>query len=169
MQEMTPWLERRFDYQPGAGEYPMILERLRGTPARIQERILYRDPALLTRREGESWSAQEHIGHLLDLEALWATRVWEFMAGAENLTAADMSNRKTHEAGHNERSITRLLAEFHVARGNLVASLESVSDADVVRTAHHPRLKRSMRLIDLCLFVAEHDDHHLTRITRLLG
>jgi uncharacterized damage-inducible protein DinB len=165
---MTPWLDRQFDYQPAAGEYPMIVERLRGTPARIQERVLYRSAEQLTRREGDGWSAQEHVGHLLDLEALWATRTWEFLAGAANLTAADMSNRKTHEAGHNQRALTQLLAEFHVARGRLVATLEGAADTDVVRTAHHPRLKRSMRLVDLCFFVAEHDDHHLTHITRLL-
>jgi hypothetical protein len=36
-----------------------------------------------------------------------------------------------------------------------------------VRTALHPRLKRPMRLVDLCFFVAEHDDHHLATVTRL--
>jgi predicted short-subunit dehydrogenase-like oxidoreductase (DUF2520 family) len=36
-----------------------------------------------------------------------------------------------------------------------------------VRTSLHPRLKRPMRLIDLCFFVAEHDDHHLAIATRL--
>jgi hypothetical protein len=32
----------------------------------------------------------------------------------------------------------------------------------------HPRLQQPMRLIDHALFVAEHDDHHLARITELL-
>jgi len=168
MQEMTKWLDRRFEYEPPAGEYPVIVERLRGAPARVAGRILYLEPAVLTRRSGEAWSAQEHIGHLLDLESLWATRVWEFLAGAENLTAADMSNRKTHEAHHNERAIAQIVAELHVARHNLVARLDGATDEDVVRTAFHPRLKRPMRLIDLCFFVAEHDDHHLTLVTRLL-
>jgi hypothetical protein len=35
------------------------------------------------------------------------------------------------------------------------------------RTGIHPRLKQPMRLIDMCLFVAEHDDHHLMRMTVL--
>jgi hypothetical protein len=34
-------------------------------------------------------------------------------------------------------------------------------------SALHPRLKTPMRIIDLFLFVAEHDDHHLARITEL--
>lgn len=45
MQEMMHWLDRRFQYEPPAGEYPMIIERLRGTSARVSARILYRDTA----------------------------------------------------------------------------------------------------------------------------
>jgi uncharacterized damage-inducible protein DinB len=169
LQEMMKWLDRRFNYEPPAGEYPMIVERLRGTPARVSARILYRDAATLTRRRGDAWSAQEHIGHLLDLESLWAMRVEQFLSGTKELSAADMSNKKTYEAGHNERSIATIAAEFHVERERLVARLDAVTDKDVVHMAFHPRLKRSMRLIDLCFFVAEHDDHHLTIVTRLLA
>ena len=35
--------------------------------------------------------------------------------------------------------------------------------------AWHPRLDRPMRVIDLAIFAAEHDDHHLARITELLA
>jgi len=169
VQQMTKWLDRTFDYVPPAGEFPDIVERLRGTPARVQHKLRFVPDNALTRRDGDAWSAQEHVGHLLDLEGLWWTRVEEFLRGATELAAADMSNRRTREANHNERSLTALGAEFSVARGRLVARLEGVSDADVVRTALHPRLKRPMRLVDFAFFVAEHDDHHLATVTRLLA
>jgi hypothetical protein len=60
-----------------------------------------------------------------------------------------------------------IAAEFRVARDNLVARLDDTVADDVERTALHPRLKRPMRLIDLCFFVAEHDDHHLAIVSRL--
>ncbi|HET6347753.1 MAG TPA: DinB family protein [Candidatus Krumholzibacteria bacterium] len=164
---MTRWIDRRFEYEPPVGEYPMILERLRGTPARATERVRFIPETVLTRRDGDAWSPQEHIGHLLDLESLWATRVEEFLRGAPELTAADMSNRRTHEANHNARSIHALLAEFTVARAQLLARLDAASNPAV--SAIHPRLKRAMRLIDFCFFMAEHDDHHLAIITRLLS
>ncbi len=167
MQEMTRWLERKFAYVPPAGEFPMIVERLRGTPARVSDRIASTTRTPLARRDGDGWSIQEHIGHLLDLEPLWSLRVEEFMAGAKELSAADMSNRKTYEARHNEVAVAAIAAEFSVARSQLVARLDGATDADVVRTALHPRLKRPMRLIDFCFFVAEHDDHHLALVTRL--
>jgi uncharacterized damage-inducible protein DinB len=165
---MIAWLDRRFGYEPPSGEFPMIVERLRGAPARVNALLRWKPPALLTRRDGDAWSAQEHVGHLLDLEPLWARRVEEFMTGVTTLTAADMTNRRTREARHNDRSLASLTAEFSVARSRLVSRLDAATDDDVVRTSLHPRLQRTMRLVDLCFFVAEHDDHHLAIVTRLL-
>jgi uncharacterized damage-inducible protein DinB len=167
MQSMSRWTDRRFEYTPPAGEYPMIVERLRGTPWRMQERVKFVPASVLVQRSGEGWSAQEQCGHLLDLEALWALRVDEFLRGATELTAADMSNRRTHEAGHNLRSIHAIVAEFTVARQRLVTRLDDASNPEV--TSFHPRLKRPMRLVDFCFFMAEHDDHHLAIVTRILG
>ena len=166
LQEMMKWLDRRFNYVPPAGEYPVIVERLRGTPSRVLERVRFVPPPLLTRRTGEGWTAQEQIGHLLDLETLWSLRVDDFLRGAKELTAADMTNQKTREAGHNERSIHAIVAEFTVARQRMVAQLEGAGNPEV--SALHPRLQRSMRLIDFCFFIAEHDDHHLAIVTRIL-
>jgi hypothetical protein len=78
-----------------------------------------------------------------------------------------MTNRRTHEAGHNERTLAAIVAEFTVARQRLVDRLDAAPDPAC--TSFHPRLQRPMRLIDLCFFIAEHDDHHLTIISRLLA
>lgn len=169
MQQMSRWLDRNFAYAPPAGEYPVIVERLRGAPARAAAAVRFVTPQRLTARRGDAWSAQENIGHLLDLEPLWSTRARELLTGAEVLAAADMSNARTHAAAHNTRSIDAIVAEFTVARGNLVTVLDGAADGDVERSALHPRLARPMRLIDLCFFVAEHDDHHLAAVWRLLG
>ena len=37
----------------------------------------------------------------------------------------------------------------------------------LARTALHPRLRQPMSVVDLCFFVAEHDDHHLRTIKEL--
>jgi uncharacterized damage-inducible protein DinB len=164
---MSKWLDRRFGYQPPPGEFPVILERLRGTPARVEEKALRLREALRTHKSGDGWSIQEHLGHLLDLESLWARRTDELLAAAKEMSAADMSNRATRDAGHNARAVAAITAEFRVARDRWIERLDAVTDADVERTSLHPRLKRPMRLVDLCFFVAEHDDHHLAIVTRL--
>ena len=167
MQTMMKWLDRRFAYEAPAGEFPAILERLRGTPARVEEKAARIRESVQLNKSGEDWSIQEHLGHLVDLEPLWARRTEELIRGSGELSAADMSNRATRERNHNARAIAAIVAEFRVARCDWVARLEACTEADVSRTSIHPRLKRPFRLIDLCFFVAEHDDHHLAIVTQL--
>jgi hypothetical protein len=106
------WTDRHFAFNLPEELFPVVVERLRGTPARIEDKVRGLSHTLLTRRDGDAWSIQEHIGHLLDLDELHAGRLDDFLAGTEVLRAADMTNRKTHEASHNERSITGILHAF---------------------------------------------------------
>jgi uncharacterized damage-inducible protein DinB len=123
---------------------------------------------LLHRKPADKWSAQEHAGHLLDLEPLWMARVDDFLAGGDVLTVADLTNRKTHEANHNRRDLIEILAEFRAARLRLADRVSRFEPALFARSMVHPRLKQPMRLVDHLYFVAEHDDHHLARIWELI-
>lgn len=163
-----PWFSRRFTFDLPIGAVPGVLERLRGTPARVEARLAGVPAARLTRRWDGHWSIQENVGHLWDLEPLWMARISDFVAGHLTLHAADLQNRKTDEANHNARPLAELLAGFRAARTELVVQLEQADDADWLRTARHPRLQVDMRLLDHAFFVAEHDDHHLATITEHL-
>ncbi len=120
-------------------------------------------------KPGGKWSAQEHAGHLLDLESLWLARVDDFLADGDTLTVADLSNRKTHEANHSARELTEILAEFRTARLCLVDRVGKFQPVLFARFMLHPRLKHPMRLVDHLHFVAEHDDHHMARIWELIN
>ena len=167
MSKVSVWFERKFVFDFPVEIHPNIIVRLRGTPARLEEMLHGLAPDQLTHKPEGKWSIQENAGHLLDLEPLWFARVDDFLAGKETLAPADLTNRKTHEAHHNERRIEELLAEFRRARLALVERLGTLSAADFARTALHPRLKSPMRLADHLYFIAEHDDHHLARIWEL--
>jgi uncharacterized damage-inducible protein DinB len=162
------WTERKFDFNLPEALFPIVVERLRGTPARLEDRVRGLPPDLLTRRDGDAWSIQEQIGHLLDLDELHAGRLDDFLAGAEVLRAADMANRKTWEANHNQRPVEELLADFRRERLDFVARLDDWDPDLISITSLHPRLGRPMRVLDMAFFTAEHDDHHLTEITRLI-
>ncbi|MGB8509196.1 MAG: DinB family protein [Pyrinomonadaceae bacterium] len=161
------WVERKFDFNLPVGVFPCVVERLRGTPARLEEIVRAAPSEILTIRIGDAWSIQEQVGHLLDLDELHEGRLEDYDAGAEVLRAADMSNRKTHEAEHNAARISELLERFREARMSFVRRLETLDEAGAARSAIHPRLQQPMRVIDLALFVAEHDDHHLAAIAEL--
>jgi uncharacterized damage-inducible protein DinB len=164
MIRVKPWTERTFELGLPPWRFPLDLERLRGVPARVEDLTagMYRNE--LCARVEDKWSIQEHIGHLVDIEALGLGRLDDFVAGLDSLRAADMTNRKTHEADHNSREIAELLAELKHGRVLFVARLEKMPDEMLARTALHPRLKQPMRIVDLMYFIAEHDDHHIAKM-----
>lgn len=163
------WIDRTFRFDFPIDLYPELIERLRGTPARLEDRLDGRSHDLLTHRDGDAWSIQEHAGHLLDLEELTQRRLDELEAGVATLHAADMSNRKTWDAGHNLRPVAGVLADFRRRREATVARVEPWPPEAFARTSLHPRLQAPMRAVDLLYFQAEHDDYHLSCITELLG
>ncbi len=167
MVKRTRWVDRKFNFDFPVGLMPCIIERLRGTPARLEVLAGRLPIQVLTRRVGQAWTIQEHVGHLTDVEALWNTRLDQFEQQVDVLVAADMSNRKTREAGHNERDFTEVVAEFGRVRESLVRRLEQLDDETAGRSALHPRLNQPMRVADLAYFAAEHDDQHLASIREL--
>jgi uncharacterized damage-inducible protein DinB len=168
MSTVPRWFDRHFEFTFPAEVYPNLCARLRGTPARVEELVRGRALAVLTRKPEEKWSAQEHVGHLLDLEPLWLKRVEDFVGGGPELSATDLSNRKTHEANYNARPLEKILEDFRGARALLVQRAQDLDPALYSRVLVHPRLRKPMRLVDHLCFVAEHDDHHLARIWELI-
>ncbi|MGA8298096.1 MAG: DinB family protein [Terriglobales bacterium] len=169
MTQVAKWFERKFEFTFPVELYPDLCVRLRGTPARLEEIVRGVSAERMVRRESSAeqslkWSAQEHVGHLLELERLWMARVKDFAAGRDALTVADLANRSTFEGKYNERALETILAEFRRARTALVDRLDRADPSLLQHTLLHPRLKVPMRLVDHLFFVAEHDDHHLAMI-----
>lgn len=161
------WTNRTFRFDLPLEMFPEVIERLRGTAPRIEEKVRTVPPEIPTRRDGDAWSIQEHIGHLLDLDELHTGRLDDYLASAEVLRPADMENRKTWQADHNLRAIAGLVRQFRQERQAFIDRLDAWDPARIGQTALHPRLKQPMRVIDMAFFVAEHDDHHLARMTEL--
>jgi uncharacterized damage-inducible protein DinB len=164
MMHRTPWFDRRFPPIEDNGLLPGVLERLEGTACRLR--------SLLSGIERASpvdagWTIAQEVGHLIDLEPLWLARAHDIIRGQADLTVADLSNRATHEGGHDQWPVAQLVDRFERARRALVSALRQTNQGDRERSARHPRLGTPMRLIDLAYFVAEHDDHHLARLREL--
>jgi uncharacterized damage-inducible protein DinB len=168
MTQVPVWFERKFEFSFPVELLPNLCARLRGTPARLEDVLRGRSHQILASKPQEKWSAQEHAGHLLDLEPLWLARVGDYLAATSQLTAADLTNRKTAEANHNARPLEQLLSAFREARASLLWRVDELPPSLFGRSIPHPRLKTPMRLVDHLYFVAEHDDHHLARIWELV-
>ena len=168
MIQQTPWIERTFHFNYPVGTYPVIIERLRGTIPRLENLVQGVSEELLGKKRDNSWSIKEQVGHLFDLEELWMGRINDFLSGETVLRAADMTNAKTRSGDHNSKNIGELLSLFKESRKKLIKNTESLDEKKVVVTAMHPRLKTQIRLLDSLYFVAEHDDHHISKIRVLL-
>jgi uncharacterized damage-inducible protein DinB len=161
------WFDRKFTLGLPPEALPDILERLRGTPLRLGERVAGLSPSVLAQRTDGRWSIQENAGHLADLEHLWLGRLDDFAQGAATLRPADLQNRATWDAGHNARPLGDVLEAFRGLRAEFLRRVEALTPAQLTLAAAHPRLGQPMTAVDLCFFVAEHDDHHLATITQL--
>jgi len=148
MAQKMRWFDREFDFDLPVWMFPNVLERLRGTPARMEDIVKSLPEEILIARENDSWSIKENAGHLLD-------------------RPADLTNRKTHEANHNATPLETILQSFRMHRMEMIERLENMDETAITRTSLHPRLNAPMRLLDMMFFVAEHDDQHLARISEL--
>ncbi|MEO8151046.1 MAG: DinB family protein [Bacteroidia bacterium] len=165
--DRTKWTERKFNFDFPEGWIYNILERLRGTPARINDMTHSLVDAQTTFKPEGKWSIKEHIGHLADLEELHEGRIADFLLRKEILRAADMSNAKTNQANHNSKSIQQLLNNFSAKRKQFVTHLEKLDNETQYFKSMHPRLKVMMRPVDMAYFTAEHDDHHLATMREI--
>ena len=163
----TPWFQRSFNFDFPVTIFPVIFSRLEGTLFRLNAILLNADDEWCSYNEN-GWSAKEHLGHLSDLEDLWWKRLNDFRENKTILTAADLNNTKTKEAGHNKKTLDHLVQAFVGERQKMLEMVYDFDSGMLSRISVHPRLNQTMRLIDSLYFVAEHDDHHIAAISNLL-
>jgi quercetin dioxygenase-like cupin family protein len=161
------WISRQFPFDFPVERIDVFLSRLRGAKVRIANAVRGLPASELTRRRDGKWSIQDNVGHLHDLEALHLRRLDELERGVATLSAWDVENRATWDAGHNDRAFEAVLADFAARRATLLDRLQRLDRKALATQAMHPRLQRPMRAVDVAFFTAEHDDHHVTRIEAL--
>ena len=161
------WVERKFEFEYPTSEYVRFIEFLEQTPAKVENLIESISDDELIKREDDSWSIQENVGHLLSVDSLFFGRLDDYLSNAEILRPADVSGDRTNRANYNEKEIKDILEKFKIIRIEFIKRLEELKPEDFEKVAHHPRLDKPMRLCDMLHFQMEHDKHHLNRIKEL--
>ncbi len=167
-QTLTPWLYRRWAFDFPAELYPVVLERLAGLPTRCREisARITQDQAIWAPSDG--WSIQRHFAHFVDLESLLHTRLDAYERGDPVLPPADMSNARTTQGDHDSCSIDEVLDQLDAQRERTLARLRAYPRDFFGRSAWHERLGIQKRVVDSCVFFADHDDHHLALVRMIL-
>lgn len=167
MIQQTPWFQRSFHFDFPAGLFPVIFSRLEGSIFRLYSLLSNADDEICSQRTN-GWSVKEQVGHLCDMEDLWWKRLEDFQQHKAILTTADLTNQKTEEGRHNEKTLEQLLEQFTIERQKILEAVYGFDQELLLSTSTHPRLNQPMRLIDSLYFVAEHDDHHISAISNLM-
>lgn len=161
------WVDRKFKFHYEPEMYAIVIDRLRGAPARLEETVAGAPEEKLTTNPN-GWSAKNQIWHLIMVEMLWEKRLEDFREKRDTLFAAQFEMSQ-NAPDHNGTPIAELLDQFREKRTDIVRQFQTFSIEDAAKEAFHPRLKVNIRLIDHAEFAAEHDDHHLSRIYDLIN
>ncbi len=162
------WIDRKFLFGYDGSYAPFFIERLRATVPRIGELIQSCTEEYASENYGSAWSIKQHIGHLTDLEKIHDGRIDDYLEGITTLRPADMTNKETNEACHNQKTLDQLHDEFRNSRDAFLHRLENLDEQYFDARGLHPRLKQMITLTDLLYFVAEHDNNHLTKIATII-
>ncbi|MFH2056366.1 MAG: DinB family protein [bacterium] len=167
MSARVKWVEKKFDFDFPAADYPKIIGRLREGPDRFAEAVEGLSEEVLRRKPGGVWSIKENVGHMTNVELLFDGRLDDYEAGLSELRPADMSNCRTEKSDYNDLSLELLLGLFRTARLQTLKRLEAYPPEAFGKAAFHRRLGVQKRLVDTMFFFAEHDEHHLATINGL--
>jgi hypothetical protein len=158
------WFDRVFNFGAPQGMLPFYLERLEGTIVRIEKKVEGISEEVLSNRLDNKWSVKENIGHLAEVDEIAGKRINEMISGVSPMSPAVFEPKPYHEW-----PISKVIQFFRENRTRTVERYATLASDELNKSSEHPRLKVSMTPIDLALFDAEHDDHHLVRINEILS
>lgn len=168
MIQQLKWIERKFNFGYTPEYLPLYIERLQSTAPRIEELTKNISDGSAGFMPGGKWSVKQHTGHLTDLEELHDGRLYDFLERKAVLRSADMGNKKTEEADHNNRPLVELISDFKTSREKFIEHVLTFSEEQLQFRSFHPRLQVEFNVIDLLHFVAEHDLFHQVHIANIL-
>ena len=159
------WFERKFIFGLPAGMLPFYLERLQGTITRIESKVKGVSEEVLSEKLEGKWSVKQNIAHLAEVDEIANRRIGEMIKGISPMSPAVFEPR----GDYNAQSIEEVIGFFRDSRRANVSKYSRLSVDDLERSSLHPRLMVKMTPVDLAWFDAEHDDHHLVRMSEILS
>lgn len=163
--EKLAWFDRKFNFGHPIEMLPYFQERLAGTAARLEHKLRGVSDEILRHQPEGKWSIKQNIGHLAEVNEIALIRLNEIARGISPMSPAVFETRQDY----NSQPLRDVIRYFTSRRTRSLFRYQSLSDSDLSRSSLHPRLRVSMTPVDLAYFDAEHDDHHLLRITEILA
>ena len=144
-----------------------IITILEGIPDQIEATISQVDDAVLRRKPSpDEWCAAEIVGHILETDKLFVTRVEALLESQGVEMPRPMPPWKLHEGkGYESMSVSELMRHMREARDHSLELVRSLKPEDWSLTGQNVGATTS--ILDLGTWLTNHDRGHLAQIQQL--
>ena len=115
----------------------------------------------------DKWSILEILGHLADMEILYAYRLRQMLADKKPVIAPIDQDDWAHHLGYMEAVPAELVALYGLLRHHNLRLLRRLMPGDLEKSAFHPEYKQEVTVAVMVERLGGHGANHLQQIERL--
>ncbi len=127
----------------------------------LPEKTLRYKPAL------DKWCILEILGHLVDMEVMYAYRMRQMLADKKPVIAPIDQNDWAKNLNYMEESPAELVALYGLNRYHNLQLLRRMRPGDLEKSAYHPERQRDVTVAEYIGMMGGHGANHLEQIERL--
>jgi DinB superfamily len=144
------------------------LEAAERSPKEIAAAVSGLSPQVLRYKpSADKWSILEILGHLADIEIVYAYRLRQMLADKKPVIAPMDQDEWAKHLGYLEIPAPELVALYGLNRHHNLRLLCRLKPADLEKSAFHPEYRRDVTVATLVEKMAGHGANHLHQIERL--
>jgi hypothetical protein len=125
------------------------------------------DKTLRYKPAPDKWCILEVLGHLADIEVVYAYRMRQMLADKKPAIAPMDGDDWARNLGYTETPSAELIALYGLNRHANLRLLRRLKPADLAKSAFHPELQREVTVAEMIEKMSGHGAGHLQQIERL--
>jgi len=115
----------------------------------------------------DKWCILEVLGHLADMEVMYAYRMRQMLADKKPVIAPIDQDDWAKNLHYTEESAAELVALYGLNRHHNLQLLRRLQPGDLDKSAYHPELQHNVTLAEYVEKMGTHGANHLRQIERL--
>jgi DinB family protein len=144
------------------------LEAAEKSPKQIAAAVLgLPDKTLRYKPAPDKWCILEILGHLADIEIVYAYRLRQMLADKKPVIAPMDQDDWARNLGYMETPAPELVALYGLNRHHNLQLLRRLKSGDLGKSAYHPEMKQDVTVADYVEKMGTHGANHLAQIERL--
>ena len=144
------------------------VEAAEKSPKEIAAAVSGLSPQVLRHKPApQKWSILEILGHLVDIEIVYAYRLRQMLADNKPVIAPMDQDEWARNLGYMDTPAPELVALYGLNRHHNLRLLRGLKPTDLEKSAFHPEYQQDVTVATLVEKMAGHGANHLQQIERL--